>query len=120
MSFHIMVTAMGAIASSRTELGPHFSEGARLLWNAKENQSLSHGGIARLIGATGGVVPRWLYGDTRPSWNWASKLFVTFGIPLVAWTEPPSRPFTLPAARETTPTPPDGIPAANDTDDDVA
>ena len=87
------------IEVTRLTLGPRFSEGARLLWLVLAERAWSQGEAARAIGAKAGVVPRWLYGDTRPSWDWASKLRDLFGIPLESWTLPPSIPFVAPAAR---------------------
>jgi DNA-binding XRE family transcriptional regulator len=87
------------IASTRTHLGEQFSEGARRLWAEMDRRGWSQGQIAKAIDAKPGVVPRWLYGDTKPSWDWAVKLRDTFGIALEAWTVPPSCAFIPPAAR---------------------
>lgn len=46
-----------------------------------------------------GQVGSWLYGDTRPGLASAMQLLDVLGIPLSAWTRPPSRDFVLPAAR---------------------
>lgn len=88
------------IAATRTKLGDHFSEGARLLWLAMESRGWSQGQVAKAIEAKSGVVPRWLFGDTKPSWDWAVILRDTFEIPLEAWTLPPTQEFIPPAARE--------------------
>lgn len=88
-----------SIATTRQLLGDHFSEGARLLWVALESRGWSQGQMAKAISAKGGVVPRWLYGDTKPSWTWAVTLRETFEIPLEAWTMQPTEPFVPPAAR---------------------
>ncbi len=88
------------IETTRTSLGKRFSEGARLLWVAKTERGWSQGEVRRAIGAKAGVVPRWLYGDTKPSWDWAVRLRDTLGIPLEAWTVPSTVVFIPPAARE--------------------
>lgn len=89
-----------AIETTRRELGKQFSEGARLLWQEKAERGWTQGALMRAIGAKPGVVQRWLYGDTKPSWKWASKLEEAFGIPLKAWTLEPKVPFIAPAARD--------------------
>lgn len=104
-----------AIASTRTTLGPQFSEGARLLWAAMESRGWSQGQVAKAIDAKGGVVPRWLYGDIRPGWDWAKILRDTFCIPLEAWTLEATEPFIPPAAREATSAP--ELPADGDDSD---
>lgn len=88
-----------AIGSSRTELGDRFSEGARLLWCVLSDRGWSQGELTRAIGAKPGVVPRWLYGDTKPGWTWATKLRDMFGITFETWTVEPTLPFVPPAAR---------------------
>lgn len=88
------------IATTRTHLGEHFSEGARLLWAEIEIRGWSQGQLAKAIDAKPGVVPRWLYGDTKPSWDWAARLRDVLGIPLEAWTLAASESFVPPAARE--------------------
>jgi hypothetical protein len=87
-----------AIETTRIALGPRFNEGARLLWQVLLERQWSQGDMARAIGAKPGVVPRWLYGDTRPSWEWAARLLDVCGIPLAAQTSAPTIAFVLPAA----------------------
>ena len=89
-----------AIVATRTHLGSQFSEGARLLWVAMESRGWSQGQLTKAVAARPGVVPRWLYGDTKPSWDWAKKISGLFGIALEAWTLEPTAPFVPPAARE--------------------
>ncbi len=88
------------ISATRMHLGEHFSEGARLLWAVMEDRSWSQGQLTRAIEAKPGVVPRWLYGDTRPSWGWAERLRDAFAIPLEAWLTAPAATFLPPAARD--------------------
>jgi hypothetical protein len=104
------------IATTRTHLGEQFSEGARLLWLAMEERGWSQGQVAKAIEAKSGVVPRWLYGDTKPSWDWAVVLRDTFRIPLEAWTIAPTVEFVPPAAREVE----SGLALLNDSSDDAA
>lgn len=87
------------IVSTRTELGPHFSEGARLLWVFMESRGMSQGALMRLLGTKAGVIPRWLYGVTRPGLDWAMKVRDALGIAPEEWTRDPTAPFVPPAAR---------------------
>ena len=89
-----------SITATRTHLGEQFSEGARLLWLAMEERGWSQAQLAKSIAAQPGVVPRWLYGDRKPSWDWAATLRDSFGISLDAWTVAPTQPFRLPASRD--------------------
>jgi hypothetical protein len=83
----------------RTELGPKFSEGARLLWLAMRENKWSQGELGKAIDAKPGVVNRWLYGDIRPGLAWAEELLAVVKIPLSAWNQRPVRAFVPPAAR---------------------
>lgn len=80
----------------RTELGELFNEGARLLWKVVK-QAGSAAEVAESIGAGGSAFSRWLYGDRLPDLEWAAVLQDELGIPMIAWTKKPSRPFVLPS-----------------------
>lgn len=97
-NWHHRVADM-AIETTRLTLGKSFSEGARLLWKVMTDRQWSQGELARAIGAKPGVVPRWLYGDTKPSWDWAKKIHDLFGIAFESWTLAPEIEFVPPAAR---------------------
>lgn len=89
-----------SIEVSRTRMGTRFNEGARLLWQVMVERGWSQGELGRALDAKPGTLPRWLYGDTKPSWDWAVKLRDAFGIALEAWTLEPTAAFVPPAARE--------------------
>lgn len=83
----------------RTELGDHFTEGARLLWAAMEKAKMTQAAARRSCGAHGGEMSRTLYGAKAARLKvvlWANR---TFGIPVEAWAKKPARPFTPPAAK---------------------
>ncbi len=85
------------IPFSRVEVGPRFSEGARLLWRVLKAKGWSQGDIRDDLEAPAGVVHRWLYGDHRPSLTWCLALEKRYGIPASAWVQKPTRPFSFPA-----------------------
>lgn len=85
---------------SRTHLGPKFSEGARLLWEAKVSQQLSIEELRRRIKASSGMVNLWLYGDKRPGLTYAHRLYVEFGIAVTLWTQKPTATLVLPVSQE--------------------
>lgn len=89
-----------AIATTRTELGESFSEGARLLWLAMQERGWSQGQLTKALEAKPGMVSRWLYGDTKPGWDWAEKIREVVGIAFDAWAMKPTASFVPPAARE--------------------
>jgi transcriptional regulator with XRE-family HTH domain len=81
-------------------MGDHFNEGARQLWGAVE----SLGGqrqAAEKIGADVTALNRWLYGDRKPSREFASKIADALGIPVNAWDLKAKRGFKLAAAERT-------------------
>lgn len=85
---------------SRTTLGDHFSEAARLLWavvdtKCERNQST----LAEALGADPGLVSRWLYGDRVPGLVWALELERLYGIDPSLWKSKPKRGFVLPGVR---------------------
>lgn len=85
----------------RTTLGPHFSEGARLVWEGIEREGVSHADLRREWGVHTGDLSRALYGDRkRPSMAVLAGAQKRFGVPLEAWAQPPTVPFIPPAARE--------------------
>lgn len=83
----------------RSSLGPHFSEGARLLWLALERLGLNQTEAEARARSAKGSINRLLYGERRPGLDMALRLEEAFGIPPGAWNEPPSEPFAPPAAK---------------------
>lgn len=83
----------------RTTLGPHFNEGARLLWLrvAEAPYDGSQNALALAIDVGAGLVSRWLYGDRKPGRAHSATLHQRLGIPASAWDEPASVEFVLPA-----------------------
>ena len=83
----------------RTELGPKFNEGARLLWLAIIREGITQFALSRELGiATPGVQNRWLWGDQRPMNPWRKKINERFSVPVDAWDEEPTEAFTPPLA----------------------
>jgi len=85
----------------RTELGPKFSEGSRLLWEAMEQNGLTLEDVTRRLNAKRGMAAHWAYGDIGPSARWAWALWEAYKIPIPAWNQAPTELFVPPAARET-------------------
>ena len=91
------------MAFTRTALGPHFNEGARLLWGALERAGDSVREVDRVAAANQGMAIRWLYGDGRPGTAFRVRLSERYGVPILAWDQPPTAPFVVPALREPEP-----------------
>lgn len=100
---------MKARKGHRTELGPYFSEGARLAWLALDKRGWSQADLQRRLKGRArpdgtslplrpGVVSRWLYGDRRPSTDALVQLEHVLGVPVTAWLRPPLRKFSPPHA----------------------
>lgn len=83
---------------NRTDLGPHFSEGARLLWLAIQRESLPSARAADSIDADASLFHRWLYGERKPGRAHGSALAERFGISLDQWDTEPTEPFSPPGA----------------------
>lgn len=82
----------------RRTLGDAFSEGSRRLWAAADEL----GGVeatAAKLGTQGNQLSKWLYGDRRPSIEWAVRIQDILGIPAVEWARPATASFIPPAAR---------------------
>ena len=82
----------------RTDLGPLFSEGARLVWVAVERE----GGVApvrKRLGFDVGEMSRLMYGDRRANLQQANRCLEVLDVPTTAWEQAPSEPFEPPAAR---------------------
>lgn len=77
----------------RTELGPHFTEGARLLWEEVRIRGMSQGEAGRSVGAHNGQFNRWLYGLKKPGIHFALAIERVFGVPVIAWTQEPTQDF---------------------------
>lgn len=83
---------------NRTELGPLFSEGARLLWLAIQREGLLSAPAAAEVGADSSLFHRWLYGERKPGRTHGNALSERFGVPSDSWDMEPSEPFAPPAA----------------------
>lgn len=82
----------------RDTLGPHFSEGARLLWVALLERRDSQQEIANEIGCLKPTLNKWLYGMRRPGTSWRIAIRRKFKVPLLAWDAKPKKPLTLPGS----------------------
>lgn len=80
----------------RRTLGKHFSEGSRRLWLALDGELEA---LAQQLGVDSGQLGKWLYGDRRPSIEWAVRIQDILGIPAVEWARPATASFIPPAAR---------------------
>jgi plasmid maintenance system antidote protein VapI len=85
---------------TKSRLGPHFSEGSRLLWGELEGRELTQADAEDELECARGTVSRLLYGTRRCGLDLALVVLAKFGIPIVAWREEPSEDFVLPACRE--------------------
>ena len=95
---------LGPVKNTRTELGPLFSEAARIIWTTYIiRDGLSINFVAkRLIGVSSGRLTSWLYGDQLPSLRKAIDMEDMLGIEPRLWLETPVRRFTPPAAKKET------------------
>ena len=84
------------------ELGPHFSEGARLLWLLMERQGWTQSELRRRLCAHLGEVTRILYGDRFPRLAVAAEA-ERLGVHVAAWQQKPRLRFVPPAARRSRP-----------------
>ena len=92
---------------TRRNFGRHFSEGARLLWEALPALAAQWGvdeytarrELARRIERADSSIARYLYGDRLPDRASAIKLAEVAGVPAEAWDLKPSVAFVLPADR---------------------
>jgi len=82
----------------RRTLGRQFSEGARLLWFELGKRGWDQSAAARELGTSSGTVNRWLYGERRPSAEWAARIESVLAIPARTFGEPPTQEFEPPAA----------------------
>jgi len=88
-----------ALHARRLTLGPHLSEGARLLWEAcKEAESI--GVVRKKLGFTSDEMARLLYCDRAANLTQANRCHAVLGIPQTAWESAPAAPIELPALEE--------------------
>lgn len=81
----------------RVSLGPHFSEGSRLLWVAVERRGRRD--VLSMLGVHESSLSRYLYGDKEILLRVAIRAEEMLGIPPRSWVSKPARPFKVPAAR---------------------
>lgn len=86
-----------ANSSKPKELGPKFSEGARLLWLELLKTKYSIREAEREWGMSRGLLHRLLYGHQRAGRVVALRLFGMFSIPVETWDRTPIREFVPPA-----------------------
>lgn len=84
------------VPTTRTHLGPFFSEGARQVWLQVLMRGTSQEEIRRAIGLGRGMVHRYLYGDRQVSLRVALQFEEGWGIKPKLWLEPPRKPFVPP------------------------
>lgn len=87
-------------SSPRTRLGSRYSEGARLLRIALKQRGWSQTRLKTELG-TALSVSYWIFGDKRPSLEWAIKLRDLLGIPVEAWRQPANDVIDAPALAAT-------------------
>ena len=83
----------------RKNLGPRFSEGARLLWLKIEKAGGSIATVRKRLGIPRDQMSRLLYGDRAATLGQANRCFEILGIPTATWEQAPKRSFVLPAVR---------------------
>lgn len=83
---------------NRTDLGPLFSEGSRLLWLAIQREGLPSARAADAVDADASLFHRWLYGERKPGRSHGNVLSERFGVPSDAWDIAPTEPFAPPGA----------------------
>lgn len=84
----------------RAAVGGHFNEGARLTWEALGKANHTIGDLERAVDATRGLGVRWLYGDGKPGTDFRVKIEEAYGTPIMAWSQPSTAPFVVPALRD--------------------
>jgi transcriptional regulator with XRE-family HTH domain len=102
---------MANLRLTRTEVGPAFNEGARLLWKALAEKGWSQADLRRrlrvrrpdgsLAVLATGIVTHWLYGDRRPDIEILVQIEDLLGVPATAWARPPKGRFVPPALKRT-------------------
>lgn len=81
--------------TNRTRLGPHVTEGTRLLWQACRDRNLSQVEVAKLAGVAADVLSRVFYGERSTGLDLAIKLETALEIAPSEWTRPPTVPFKI-------------------------
>lgn len=81
----------------RRNLGPYFSEGARLLWGVMRRKDFDQAELARRLGKDRATVSRWIYGDRRPRIDAMIEIQRKFGVAADTWGRKPTQEFQPPA-----------------------
>jgi len=76
------------------KIGPNASEGARRLALRLRHLRLTQRDLERELGASTGMVSRWLRCFQRPHASYRMALWRQFKIDPEAWDKPPLKPFT--------------------------
>lgn len=84
------------------DLGPKFSEGARLLWIAVQRERLTLVALAKEVGRGQGTVSRWMHGIRIPDEDSRRELHRRFGVPsdIEMWRRKPTQKFHIPRSRQ--------------------
>ena len=82
----------------RTNLGPHFTEGARRLWLRMGELGWDQPRVSREIGAGGGTLHKLMYGDRKIGLPLANAIKEKLGIDTELWGKAPTEAFVPPAA----------------------
>jgi hypothetical protein len=82
----------------RTELGPHFSEGARQVWLKMLERGWSLARTSTETGAGSGTLHKLLYGDRGVGRPLSMAFEAKFGVEQRLWDVPPTEAFLPPAA----------------------
>lgn len=85
---------------TRTGVGPHFGEAARLLWIELFTRGWSQSFAAQSLGIARGFFSRILYGDQKAGRELALRIEARLGIAPALWDAPPREPFVLPAVAQ--------------------
>ena len=83
----------------RSELGAHFSEGARQLWIVLQRAKETQDGAGARLHVSRGYVCRILYGDFCPGLDLCLRMQKEYGINPGLWLKKPKSVFIPPAAR---------------------
>jgi plasmid maintenance system antidote protein VapI len=88
-----------AVEPRRLTIGPHFSEGTRLLWEEIEKRGGNVSTVRKILDMPRDRMSRLLYGDRRVTFDQSQKCMSLLGIPTDSWWEKPKSKFELPAVR---------------------
>ncbi len=94
---------------TRTNLGPHFSEGSRQIFIFCETNGLQPREVSKKLGFCLGLLHRHMWGDQRPDLASGIAYEDVLGINPRLFFDPPRRRFVLPALRSVASPRPPGV-----------